>query len=720
MSFSPSRPQSVKLPRTKKKSQRAPGAAKVGQHPNTQSAGPPYHAVKMDAPAQNKWGGRASPYDPTQSKASSIRRTVEYDPVTGGPRQSQLDNFASPVQQNPFAPPAWPQQQWTQPTMQPYAQPIPSIEGQYGGFNGQVPMMDPSFFQPPPGMPWQGFDGGQPPPFPFNTPFLSHPNMRAMSTTAAQSQGPASMPGPARRTRSATPQVKVPAPTLQYLNQSSLKPEEVPSKRPLLVILDLNGTLIFRKLRKFPPKFSRRAGLDHFLAALIQNYKVMVWSSSQPPTVNAVCEQLFPGVMHDALVARWGRDKFGLTARQYNNRIQVYKELHKPWADPVIQAAFPGNEYLLGPAATAEPSTAEKRASRSRQEQAAKLPAGHRWDQTNTILIDDSKLKALSEPFNILEIPEFNDDPTIDESKLFAKVLHYLDICSRHDDVSKVLRTWTESAEKNGCSILDLGLGFDETSIDTEEGGISLFPEQLNQRNTVTATPVHPVQNQPQGQAPGPGQGKKKGKKAKSNPPPPLTEEEKAARQAAKKERKKAKKSAAKAEKAAAAATKAAAAESRAQAETNPALTELGILVNGELDSPNGSNNQTWAPAPTGSKKRSKKQKARDAANAKAEQDREDQSGTGNSEPEPAPRYNLRTNRAPIENGCADDYVPETAVAETEAREEMQGLEPQLRSRAQSRDMDAEVERSPSPVSVASENSLLDRLEEGLGIKQKR
>lgn len=548
-------------------------------------------------------------------------------------------------------------------------------------------MMDPSFFQPQ-GM-WQGFAGGQPRPLgymPANASHLPYQPMRAMSTAAAQSQGPVSSPGP-RRTRSATPQVKVPAPTLQYLNQSSLKPEEVPSKRPLLVILDLNGTLIFRKLRKFPPKFSRRAGLDHFLAALIKNYKVMIWSSSQPPTVNAVCEQLFPGEMHDALVARWGRDKFGLTPRQYNNKLQVYKELHKPWADPDIQASFPGNEHLLGPAATTEASTAEKRASRSRQEKTNKLPAGQRWDQTNTILIDDSKLKALSEPFNILEIPEFNDDPTIDESKLFAKVLHCLDICSRHDDVSKILRMWTESADRSACSILDLPLGFEDTSVDTEDGGISLFPAQLNQPRTVTA----PAQPQPQGQ------GKKKNKKAKSNQPPPLTEEEKASRLAAKKERKKAKKATAKVEKAAAAATKAAAAASRAQAENNPALTELGILVDDSVE--NDANDQTWEPVQQGQKKRTKKQKARDDAEKLAnaqQQSLEDQSGAG-SEP-PKTRYNLRRGR--VTSNIDEDQG-------------MQGLEPQLPSVAEVN------ERSPSPLSVASENFLLDRLEEGLGIKKR-
>lgn len=378
------------------------------------------------------------------------------------------------------------------PAMQQHQPQIPSGQGQqqFGAFNAlpQDPMgMDQAFFQMAQNMPWMypGFDSGAPfpPPFPLlpsdmNAP-LPFQNTRPMSTMAGGT-GQRFTPD-LQRQRSPTPPVKVPLPTLQYTNQASLKPEKT-EKRPLLVILDLNGTLIYRKLRKFPPKFARRTGLDHFLAMLVKNYKVMIWSSSQPPTVNAVCEQIFPGPMHDALVARWGRDKFGLTAGQYNKKLQVYKELHKVWAEANIQGAFPGNEHLKDPPA-ASPSDKpphKNRKQKLREAEAAKLPAGHRWDQTNTILIDDSKLKASSEPFNILEIPEFADDPNIDETKLFTKVLSRLDYLAHHDDVSKVLRVWNERVDRGEGSILELDIGLHEDSVDNEDGGISLLPKQLN------------------------------------------------------------------------------------------------------------------------------------------------------------------------------------------------------------------------------------------------
>jgi hypothetical protein len=403
--------------------------------------------------------------------------------------------------------------------------PLGQGQQQFGAFNTLPPdlmAMDQTFLQMAQNMPWMypGLDSGMPLPFPppfpllpfdMNAP-LPFQNTRPMSTMAGGAgQRLASEP---KRQRSPTPPVKVPLPTLQYLNQASLKPEKT-EKRPLLVILDLNGTLIYRKLRKFPPKFARRTGLDHFLAMLVENYKVMIWSSSQPQTVNAVCEQIFPGPMHDALVARWGRDKFGLTSGQYNKKLQVYKELHKVWAVADIQGAFPGNEHLKDlPASSPGTQPPQKnRRQKLRDAEAAKLPAGHRWDQTNTILIDDSKLKASSEPFNILEIPEFNDDPSIDETKLFAKVLTRLDYLAHHDDVSKVLRIWNERVDKGEGSILELDIGVHEDSVDNEDGGMSLLPKQLNADSIGDLMTFDGANDVP---APTTAKPKKKNKKAKA------------------------------------------------------------------------------------------------------------------------------------------------------------------------------------------------------------
>ncbi|KAL4899688.1 hypothetical protein BDW74DRAFT_163130 [Aspergillus multicolor] len=224
-----------------------------------------------------------------------------------------------------------------------------------------------------------------------------------------------------------------PTATEVYLEQASKPPKELPSPQPMLVILDLNGTLIYRKTRKFPPSFARRPGLETFLKVLIEKYKVMIWSSSQPATVAAVCKQLFPGPMRKELAVEWGRDRLGLSKAEYNSKIQVYKTLNTVWSSKQVQGSHP-NTCKRG-----------------------KKKYVPRWDQTNTVLIDDSKTKAVSEPYNLIEIPEFTNDPSVDESNVFARVLQRLELLSRCDDVSRMLHKWTTANPETGVFDLDLG-----------------------------------------------------------------------------------------------------------------------------------------------------------------------------------------------------------------------------------------------------------------------
>ncbi|KAL4801371.1 NLI interacting factor-like phosphatase-domain-containing protein, partial [Aspergillus unguis] len=223
-----------------------------------------------------------------------------------------------------------------------------------------------------------------------------------------------------------------PSATKRYLDQAALPPHATPP-RPLLVILDLNGTLIYRKTRKFPPTFSRRAGLHEFLKTLVEKYKVMIWSSSQPETVDAVCKKIFTEEDRKKLVVEWGRDKLNLSKSQYNTKVQVYKTLETVWSSRQIQKSHPKRKQ--------------------KGEPKAKKP----WDQSNTILIDDSKLKAVSEPYNLIEVPEFTNDPNVDESDIFPKVLQRLEILANSSDVSKQIHQWTSTNPET--SILDLDLG---------------------------------------------------------------------------------------------------------------------------------------------------------------------------------------------------------------------------------------------------------------------
>ena len=205
-----------------------------------------------------------------------------------------------------------------------------------------------------------------------------------------------------------------PEPTKQYLAQAAEQPKPLASPQPLLVILDLNGTLGFRKSRN-NMNFQKRRDLTPFLKTLLSKFKVMIWSSSRPVTVDIVCRNIFKGVQRKALVAEWGRDKLGLTEAQYSEKVQVYKRLEAIWADIDIQMSYPQGQD----------------------------GGKWRWDQSNTILVDDSKLKAASEPFNILEVPEYTGG--IEERVVLIEVLAKLDILAKFDDVSKLLRHWSQN-----------------------------------------------------------------------------------------------------------------------------------------------------------------------------------------------------------------------------------------------------------------------------------
>lgn len=113
----------------------------------------------------------------------------------------------------------------------------------------------------------------------------------------------------------------------------------------------------------------------------------------------------------------------GLSREQYREKVQVYKRLEKVWADKIIQAKYPslhaGNEVVDY--------------------------EGGKWDQTNTVLIDDSNLKALAQPHNLLQVPEFenaNHQRGEEEKEVFADLKRKLETLLWVDDISKLIRRW--------------------------------------------------------------------------------------------------------------------------------------------------------------------------------------------------------------------------------------------------------------------------------------
>jgi hypothetical protein len=150
----------------------------------------------------------------------------------------------------------------------------------------------------------------------------------------------------------------------------------------------------------------------------------MIWSSARPQNVSAMCEKLLTPDQRSRVVAVWGRDTFGLTPEDYSSRVQCYKRLTKVWADPVVQATYPP-EY--------DDAGIRRDPSSSLEEQ---WKPGS-WNQGNTVLIDDSREKARSEPHNAVEIHEFSGDPRDD---VLPRVHDYLNELTCQADVSTYIR----------------------------------------------------------------------------------------------------------------------------------------------------------------------------------------------------------------------------------------------------------------------------------------
>ncbi|KAK1989448.1 phosphoprotein phosphatase [Colletotrichum cereale] len=216
----------------------------------------------------------------------------------------------------------------------------------------------------------------------------------------------------------------VPNPTPEYMHRASLPPTVLPVPRPILVVMDLNGTLLHRPNRRQATSFVERPHARRFLQYCLDTFHVVVWSSARPGNVQSMCDQLLlgppgggaggggqadRGAYRRRVLAVWGRDRFGLSDADYKLRVQVYKRLDMVWRETDVQAAHPDAAY------------------------------GGCWDQSNTVLVDDSLEKARSEPYNLLQIPEFFGDA--DEPGYVVPQVHdYLNTLCYQSDVSAYMR----------------------------------------------------------------------------------------------------------------------------------------------------------------------------------------------------------------------------------------------------------------------------------------
>lgn len=120
------------------------------------------------------------------------------------------------------------------------------------------------------------------------------------------------------------------------------------------------------------------------------------------------------------LVTIWSREESRL-GEFLNEKVQVYKQLRWLWNDPTVQAS------ACSPRGTNNPGTEQPD------------PGSWVWDQTNTVLLDDSLEKADSEPYNLLQVEEFTGNAGSSQDDVLGGVLAYIEDLAWERDVSSAI-----------------------------------------------------------------------------------------------------------------------------------------------------------------------------------------------------------------------------------------------------------------------------------------
>ncbi|KAK8141978.1 hypothetical protein G3M48_009543 [Beauveria asiatica] len=206
----------------------------------------------------------------------------------------------------------------------------------------------------------------------------------------------------------------VPEPTASYLRRAHLAPSRLSSPRRILIVMDLNGTLLHRPSKRRPSHFIARPHARIFMDYLLSTFSVAVWSSARPHNVQAMVASLLTPAQRQRCLVVWGRERMGLSSADYDARVQCYKRLARVWGDRGVMAAHPDARGGGG-------------------------GGGGRWDQSNTVLVDDSAEKARSEPHNLLRIPEYLG-PEAESPHVLPQVHDYINELAWQADISQYIR----------------------------------------------------------------------------------------------------------------------------------------------------------------------------------------------------------------------------------------------------------------------------------------
>ncbi|KAF9908017.1 hypothetical protein BX616_000262 [Lobosporangium transversale] len=206
--------------------------------------------------------------------------------------------------------------------------------------------------------------------------------------------------------------------TPSYLVKAMEDPVTLTSPQKILVILDLNGTLFYRNKQR---TVTSRPYLAEFLDFLFKHCRVMVWSSAQPHSVKAMLSFGF-GNRVSKLDRIWTRKDFRLPDIDYSRKVLTVKDLEFVWD---------GIEREKAHVATLVNATDSSKDGKFLVD----------FDQTNTVLIDDSKDKVQLQPHNGIALRDFDADlarsGTDDE---LLKVKKYLEKLIYQKNVSAYMR----------------------------------------------------------------------------------------------------------------------------------------------------------------------------------------------------------------------------------------------------------------------------------------
>ncbi|KAF9132741.1 hypothetical protein BGW39_011445 [Mortierella sp. 14UC] len=204
-----------------------------------------------------------------------------------------------------------------------------------------------------------------------------------------------------------------------YMSVAYQQPVKLTTPKKPLVILDLNGTLFYSNDDFYKTRtYIKRPYFVELLHFLYANCRVMIWSSATRQRVqNMISGGGFVGL--DKMDRVWNREHLQLCYKDFHRKVLTLKDLEFVWK--------------------------EIEGERSKAKPGHLLPGGRyelRYDQTNTILIDDSPHKSQLQPHNSMIVPDFDKDRVQSgKDDELLKVVHYIKELLYQDNVSAYMRT---------------------------------------------------------------------------------------------------------------------------------------------------------------------------------------------------------------------------------------------------------------------------------------